>query len=101
MSFKSYSLPSGDLASRGAAIPLRQEIEKSLQAYKKYKIIINFKNVNSISESYADELFGVLVIKYGVDQFFQRMELIDVDDFVLASIANVIDRRTKSMSTFS
>ncbi|MBF7686483.1 STAS-like domain-containing protein [Acinetobacter sp. B10A] len=98
MNFASYSLPRGDLASRGAAIPLRQEIEKSLHTCKRQRIKINFKNVNSISESYADELFGVLVIKYGIDQFFERMELIDVDDFVLASIANVIDRRTRSMS---
>jgi anti-anti-sigma regulatory factor len=56
-----------DLASRRSAAQLRQNIESVLNSRK--KIVFDLSSVESISESYADELFGVLAFKYGIEKF--------------------------------
>lgn len=89
---KVYKLPIGDLASRHSAISLRQEIEIDLLD-NKHLIYIDLNGVISISESYADELFGVLVIKYGIETVLNKLKIINVIDNVLNTIVNVIDRR--------
>lgn len=53
-----------DLASRQAAAELRAVIEEHAAAGN--LVALNFKDVFSVSESYADELFGVLVIRHGL-----------------------------------
>ncbi len=49
--------------------------------------------MDSISESYADELFGMLVKEYGLETILNRMKIINGDDYLLGSIASVIQRR--------
>lgn len=94
MNTRAFSLPSGDLASRSLAIPYRLEIEKLLSTNNRDTIIqIDLEHVESISESYADELFGMLVKEHGIDTILDRMKIVNADDFIISSIASVIQRR--------
>lgn len=89
-----YSIPSSDLASRKLAIKERKNIENYISD-NKFLINLNMSNISSISESYSDELFGVLVLKFGSEKVFKSIKLVDAKPNVLLSIANVIQRRMK------
>jgi len=89
-----HELPSGDLASRNLAIPQRQKIEEAISSQESV-IEIDLRSVSSISESYADELFGVLVKQYGQEFVLNHMKLVNAGDFILQSIASVIKRRSQ------
>jgi len=93
MNTSALVLPSGDLASRGLAIPYRLKIEEILSTESDVVIKVDLSEVESISESYADELFGMLVKEYGLDVILDRMKIINADDYMLNSIASVIQRR--------
>lgn len=94
MNTQALILPSGDLASRSLAIPYRLQIEELLSNHSCNIVIrIDLCHVESISESYADELFGMLVKEYGIDSILDRLEIINADDFIIDSIASVIQRR--------
>lgn len=96
MNTNAIVLPSGDLASRGLAIPFRQQIEKLISTNS--IVELDLSKVQSISESYADELFGILVKEFGLEIILDRMKIINADDYVLDSIASVIERRSKIYS---
>lgn len=87
-----FSLPSSDLASRRLAVIERKKIE-SYVANKSALVELDLSGVSSISESYSDELFGVLVVRYGVEHVLQSIKLYNAKKHVLLSIAQVIKRR--------
>ena len=93
---KVFNLPYGDLASRTLAVPFRQMLETAFTEDDFSTIQVDLKDVQSISESYADELFGILVKEFGVETILDRMKIVNADDYVLESIASVIDRRATS-----
>ncbi|EKN4866617.1 STAS-like domain-containing protein [Yersinia enterocolitica] len=86
-----YKLPSGDLASRRLAIVERHIIEAYLIESK--VVYLDLSGVESISESYADEIFGVLVVKYGVNAVLHSIKLENASPAILKSVAKVIQRR--------
>ncbi len=91
MSNFTLKLPGSDLASRNSAARERYKLISSVQ--KGQHIIIDFDEVLSISESYADELFGVLATQYGLEWITRNIAFIGISDSVLEVIATVIDRR--------
>ncbi|WP_312956689.1 STAS-like domain-containing protein [Pseudomonas songnenensis] len=46
-----------------------------------------------MSESYADELFGVLVLDHGLDYVARHLRFVNADDTVLRPIAVAMKRR--------
>lgn len=92
-----YKLPRGFLASRNLAIPHRNHIETAFYDSSIMKVQIDLSNVESISESYADEIFGVLVHQYGFDKVLNTIQLVNANDFVMNNIAIVIDRRAHAV----
>lgn len=88
-----YDLPKGFLASRKLAIPHRNHIEQALKNSEIMQIQINLSGVDSISESYADEIFGVLVEEFGCEKILSKIQIKNAKDYVLENIAIVIDRR--------
>ncbi|MFI8417713.1 STAS-like domain-containing protein [Serratia sp. NPDC078593] len=84
-------LPSGDLASRRLAIAERQKIEFYLN--DKVRVEVDLKDVESISESYSDELFGVLVAKLGLGVVLELLQVSNANNSALKSIATVMQRR--------
>lgn len=80
-----------DLASRQAAAQLRAKIESHVQSGS--HVAISFKEVFSISESYADELFGVLVLRYGLDWLVDNIGFEHINSASFKAIANAIHQR--------
>jgi len=65
-----------DLASRAQASQLRNELIHSLN--RGSPITLDLSNVESISDSFADELFGVLSASLGIEEFFNKIKVIGV-----------------------
>lgn len=90
-----FFYPDGsDLASRVSAGRLRDKVDAAIAAGK--FAVIDLTHVISISESYADELFAVLVEQYGLEWFSNNIQLLyqqPNSDHVLLTIATAIRRR--------
>lgn len=83
-----------DLASRVSARNLRSKAEQAVKAGN--IAVIDLTNVISISESYADELFAVLVEQHGLEWFSNNVKLLhdkSSQNGVFRSIATAIRRR--------
>ncbi|MFM9913268.1 MAG: STAS-like domain-containing protein [Methylophilaceae bacterium] len=85
------SINYSDLASRQAAAELRANVEQSVLAGN--QVAISFKGVFSVSESYADELFGVLVIRYGLDWLSDHVAIQNAEPVVFRAIVSAIRQR--------
>ncbi|CAJ5510131.1 histidine kinase-, DNA gyrase B-, and HSP90-like ATPase family protein [Burkholderia pseudomallei] len=80
-----------DLASRRLAADLRVDVAKGLVDGR--YVSIDFRHVESVSESYADELFGVLAIGLGLEEFVKRVAILHANDHVLRVIAQALKDR--------
>ncbi len=94
----SYELPKGFLASRKSAIPHRKHIEQAFNNSEIMQIQIDLAGVESISQSYADEIFGVLVEEFGCQDVLHKIKIKNAKDYILENIAIVIDRRAHEIS---
>lgn len=92
-----YKLPEGDLASRNQAIPQRHKIELLIQEGN--SVDLDLSGVFSISESYSDEIFGVLVVKFGVAKVLDQVKIRNASPSILRSIAKVIQRRSNEVAS--
>lgn len=82
-----------DLASRSLAAEKRSLVENAFQS--KSCVMFDFKEVQSISASYADELFGVLCLKYGSEAVTKSVRLQNCNNFCAQQVAEAIIRRAK------
>lgn len=92
-----YKLPEGDLASRNQAIHQRHKIEVLIKSGS--SVDLDLSGVCSISESYSDEIFGVLVVKFGVTKVLNQVKVRNASPSILKSIAKVIQRRSNEVAT--
>ncbi|MFJ5318293.1 STAS-like domain-containing protein [Pectobacterium versatile] len=92
-----YKLPCGDLASRRLAIAERHKLELFLTEGKTVKL--DLEDVLSLSESYSDEIFGVLVVKLGANTVLKNIRIENASPSILKSIAKVIQRRHHEVLT--
>lgn len=93
---EAYTFQHSDLASRTLASRERSCLSKQLASCE--QVVIDLKEVESISESFADELFGVLVMERGFDFVVQHVKIVNADDDVLRSIAIAMKRRCLSVA---
>lgn len=84
-------IKSPDLASRSSAAIERHKLLQHIAQGN--AVVVDLSDVITISDSYADELFGVLVAVHGLDWFVKNISLINVSEHVLKSIAIVVKRR--------
>lgn len=87
-----YIFDRTDLASRALAAEERSSIECLLS--ENNQVTIDLSQVASVSESYADELFGVLVLKRGLDFVTKHIRFVNASDSVLRPIAVAMKRRS-------
>ncbi|HRI55700.1 MAG TPA: DUF4325 domain-containing protein [Anaerolineae bacterium] len=85
-------LSGGDLASRLAARQIREEAIGYL--YSGQIVTFDLSEIESMSASYADELFAVLVEELGFEQFVRGVRLKRARQSVLITIAIAIRERT-------
>lgn len=85
-----------DLSSRRTAAVVRQKILNGVSEGK--SIVIDLTEVKSISESYADEAFGVIVANQGLKWFLKNVHIESQREPVIKSIAYAINRRLKNQN---
>ena len=85
-----HNFESTDLASRHSAAVLRESLEQKLSGGG---VVLDFSRVESVSESYADELLGVLVIRHGLPGLFENLRLTGARASVAQSLAGAIRQR--------
>jgi len=91
MNERIYTISETDLASRYSASRLRALVEEALAQGN--SIVIDLKPVLSVSESYADELFGVLAARWGLEKFVEHVYIRDAAPPVFHAIASAVQRR--------
>lgn len=99
MNEQTIEIQSKDLASRREAARQRYLVGDAVAHHGKVRI--DLRNVLSISDSYADELFGVIVASNGLRWFLDHIEVRNVSDDVLRSIAIAIKRRINDREDLS
>jgi hypothetical protein len=96
MGIKVFRLSGGDLSSRESGKIERQKIEAFVRDGTA-KVSYDLSNVDSMAESFADELFGVLVLRYGIKRVLSCIDLHGACDHVLLCVARVMQRRNESI----
>ena len=86
-------LPGTDLASRQTAANVRYNAASVVSAGN--RVVIDLSAVESLSYSYADELFGVIAATQGFDWLVEKVKIVNAKEHVLHVIAEVISRRLK------
>ena len=81
-----------DLSSRQVAVRFRDLIIHAVDGQSSL-IRVDLKDVRSLSDSFADELFAVLVERRGLDWFKQWIRVEAVLPDVRLTILETIDRR--------
>ena len=79
-----------DLSSRKTAALQRTEL---LNAIQRGPVVLDLAAVESISDSYADELFGVIAAVHGLDWLSQHVKIAGAKEPVLRAIAVAVKRR--------
>lgn len=82
-----------DLASRTSAATVRYNVVGAVSSGN--CVVIDLAAVESLSFSYADELFGVLTALQGFDWLVEKTRIVNAQEHVLRVIAEVINRRLK------
>lgn len=84
------------LGTRAAGNFLRTKIENILNAYPSRKIVFDFTGVDLISSSFADEIFGKLLLKMGFVQFASRLDFRNIDPLVRGLIDRSVSQRAST-----
>lgn len=84
-------LPDSDLASRAKARSYRETVNQIIAHGN--KVEFDFSNVFSISDSFADELFGVLASNIGREGISDYVKVINAKESIYKIIAlNILNR---------
>lgn len=86
-------LPGTDLASRQTAATVRYNVAGAVSSGN--MVVVDLSEVESVSYSYADELFGVIAATQGFDWLVDKVKIVNAKEHVLRVIAEVISRRLK------
>lgn len=90
--YNTVKLHGGWLASRKGVIQYREQIEELLKNSNGY-VYVDLKNVECICGGCADEIFGVLVMKFGFENILNRIKLLNGSKRVVTNIAEAMNRR--------
>lgn len=81
-----------DLSSRHRAAVLRGELIQATGS-SRGPVVVDFNGVRTVSDSFADELFAVLVEEQGEDWFRQNVSVENVSEPIRATILQTIQDR--------
>jgi hypothetical protein len=82
-----------DISSRARAAQLRQMIVSSIENDHFESVDLDFSGVRTISESFADELFAVLVDEKGEDWFRLHVKVTNLDPLPRNTVLQAIAER--------
>ena len=84
-----------DLSSRFIGVKVRRAVEGARDDVH----VVDCSGVRTMSESFADELFGVLVLDYGTGWFRAHIRLEGASESVRVAILRAIDARMERTRT--
>lgn len=93
MTDTTIKLPGTDLASRRTAATVRYNVASAVSSGN--RVVVDLSEIESVSYSYADELFGVIAATQGFDWLVEHVKIVNTKEHVLRVIAEVISRRLK------
>lgn len=93
MTDATIKLPGTDLASRQTAATVRYNVASVVSSGN--KVVVDLSDIESLSYSYADELFGVIAATQGFEWLVENVKIANAKEHVLRVIAEVISRRLK------
>lgn len=76
------------LGSRDSGEQLREKIIELLNQ-EESQVVIDFKGIDRISHSFADEVFGLLYVKFGLDVIKNQIQLENAQDNI-RNLANFV-----------
>ncbi|MBN1961552.1 MAG: STAS-like domain-containing protein [Deltaproteobacteria bacterium] len=88
------------LASRQRAHTLREDVLEAITRTQQ-KVRIDLSEVMSVSDSFADEFFGVLAQTYGDKWFQEYIDVTGASDVVRNSIVRAIHTKLRTRFTTS
>ena len=91
-----FTLSGSDLASRRIAAVDREDFVNRF--WDLGPVVIDLSEVKSVSESYADEFFGVLVLRFGLDKVLDKIKIANAQEAVLRAVASSMRRRASTVS---
>jgi hypothetical protein len=80
-----------DISSRKCAAQLRAEILQVIGCSQ--SVVLDFDGVRTISDSFADELFGILALELGAERFRANVSLANLSDLSRDTIVAAIENR--------
>lgn len=80
------------LASRPSASKVRTQVLSYLVEVG--SVEVDLRSASSVSDSYADELFGILALQLGIEEFKKRVHVVTKSEGVLRTVAENIYKRT-------
>lgn len=85
------------LSTRQSGRVAFDEVAPMVRAGK--KIVFDFCGVDSVTNSFADELFGRLVMEFGFSALRASTSFIGIDSFSALSIRTAMERRAAACAT--
>lgn len=86
-----------DLSSRTYGHSQRNKIEKYLEDGN--NVTVDLRNVETISHSFADELFAVLYSRIGQEKFYEKLNFIVKKKDIIQVISDSIRERNQLQRT--
>lgn len=83
--------PASALVSRKTAIEERNRLIAALETNQ--VVTLDLSDIVSISDSYADEFFGVLSVILSLNTMLERIKVAGATDYHLQVIATAVQRR--------
>ncbi|MFC3679394.1 STAS-like domain-containing protein [Bacterioplanoides pacificum] len=95
MKCKTYKFAKSCLSSRPYGASIRREWVSMLEAGN--CILVDCSEVDSISDSFADELFGILSVELTPETLCEAVKLSNISDSCLQTIAEAIQERAGNL----
>lgn len=83
------------LQYRFPAASIRERVERNFE--KTEKFIFDFDGVESISNSFADECFAKLLLKFEMDKIKEKTTFQNTNPFIKSVVANAFKNRISAM----
>ncbi len=84
----------GGFVSRGQGERLRNELTKEYERLDvDHTLVIDFNGVDTMTPSFADECFGKLAEKIGVERFRKAISLVGADETIKTLVNSVLALR--------
>ena len=84
-----------DLSSRASAVQARNEITRLISAGQ-HPVSLDFSNVRTVTHSFADELFAILVMDFGKAWFRQSLKIENMSSSIRETVLESISLRLNS-----